>query len=86
LPPDKIIAGETIAFCPPAMIKCYFRNIETIQIISPITKITDIIPTTAPALKIPAIASQLLRLSNIKNTNGACNFFMAERNNKFIIC
>ena len=51
-------------------------NIEAIQTIIAITIITAIIPTTAPALKMPAIAEQLLKININKITDGTYNFFM----------
>lgn len=45
--------------------------------IMPITMITAIMPTTAPALKIPAIAEQLLsRIAISKMAAGAMIFFI----------
>jgi hypothetical protein len=41
-----------------------------------ITTITAIMPTTAPALNIPAIAEQLLRQSNSKKMDGKYIFLM----------
>ena len=43
------------------------RNKEMIQIMTAITITTAIMPTTAPALKIPPITEQLLRFKNAKN-------------------
>jgi hypothetical protein len=52
-------------------------NIEAIQIISAITTITAIMPTMAPALKMPEITEQLLKQSTSKISDGKYNFFMA---------
>jgi hypothetical protein len=41
----------------------YFLNIETIQMMITITTMTEMMPTTAPALNIPVITEQLLRQS-----------------------
>jgi len=51
-------------------------NIDAIQIISAITTITDIIPTTAPALNMPSITEQLLKQSSIKISDGKYSFFI----------
>jgi len=42
-----------------------------------ITTITEIMPTTAPALKMPSIAEQLLRQSINTMMDGKYNLFMA---------
>jgi hypothetical protein len=55
----------------------YFLNIEAIHRISAITTITEIMPTTAPALKIPAITEQLLKHNESIITEGKYNFFIA---------
>jgi hypothetical protein len=55
----------------------YFLNMETIHRISTMTTITEIMPTTAPALKIPAITEQLLKHNKSIITEGKYNFFMA---------
>jgi hypothetical protein len=58
---------------------CYLPlNIDAIQMISAITTITDIIPTTAPALKIPVITEQLLKHSSNKMIEGKYNFFIGR--------
>jgi hypothetical protein len=44
--------------------------------ISAITTITEIIPTTAPALNIPVITEQLLKHSKSRMMDGKYNFFM----------
>jgi hypothetical protein len=44
--------------------------------INAITTITEIMPTMAPALKIPAITEQLLKQSSSKMMKGKCNFFI----------
>jgi hypothetical protein len=54
----------------------YFLKSDAIQIISAITIITAIIPTTAPALKMPAITEQLLKQSNNKISDGKYNLFI----------
>jgi hypothetical protein len=51
-------------------------NRDTIQIIIAITTITEIIPTTAPALKIPSITEQLLKQNSNNMSDGKYNFFM----------
>jgi hypothetical protein len=53
-------------------------NIEAIQIIISITTITEIMPTAAPALKIPPITEQLLKHNNSKMADGVYNFFMLD--------
>jgi hypothetical protein len=53
-------------------------NMDTIQIIIAITTITEIMPTTAPALKMPAIAEQLLKHNTSKMSDGKYSFFMGE--------
>jgi len=45
---------------------------------STITTITEIMPTTAPALNIPAIMEQLLKHNKSKMMDGKYNFFMAD--------
>jgi hypothetical protein len=45
---------------------------------SAITTITEIMPTTAPALNIPAITEQLLRHNNSKKMDGKNNFLMGR--------
>jgi hypothetical protein len=42
----------------------------------PITTITAIMPTAAPALKIPVITEQLLRAHMATNNDNNDNFFM----------
>jgi hypothetical protein len=49
---------------------------ENIQMMIRITTITAMMPTAAPALKIPAMAEQLLRQSISRIINGKCNFFI----------
>ena len=51
-------------------------NIDKIHKIKPITITTAIIPTTAPALNIPAIASQLLKVITKAVSINKFNFFM----------
>jgi len=51
---------------------------EAIQTIIRITTITEIIPTAAPALKIPVITEQLLKHNIRKRTEGIYNFFMSD--------
>jgi hypothetical protein len=51
-------------------------NSDTIQIMIAMTTITAIMPTTAPALNMPAIAEQLLKQSSSKIMDGKYNFFM----------
>jgi hypothetical protein len=51
---------------------------EAIQMIKTMTTITEIIPTTAPALKIPLITEQLLRHNNNRMIDGKYNFFMGS--------
>jgi hypothetical protein len=51
-------------------------NRETIQIINIITTTTAIMPTTAPALKIPPITAQPLKLNNSNNAERIYNFFI----------
>jgi hypothetical protein len=41
-----------------------------------ITTMTAMMPTAAPALKIPAMAEQLLRQSMSRIINGKCSFFI----------
>jgi hypothetical protein len=56
--------------------EAYFLNIEAIHRISRMTTTTDIMPTAAPALKIPAIAEQLLKHNISKIRKGKYSFFM----------
>jgi len=49
---------------------------DAIQMINTITTITEIIPTTAPALKIPVITEQLLKHNVSKMIEGINNFFI----------
>jgi len=49
---------------------------ENIHTIINITTITAIMPTTAPALKIPPMTEQLLRHSISSRIDGKYNFFM----------
>jgi hypothetical protein len=49
---------------------------ETIHIIMKITTITEMIPTAAPALNIPAMAEQLLNDITAKANNSMSNFFI----------
>ena len=43
---------------------------------SSITTMTAIMPTAAPALKIPPITEQLLNSSKVKKPDGIYNFFI----------
>jgi len=54
----------------------YFLNIDAIHMMSTITTITEIMPTAAPALKIPLITSQLLKLSKTRKKSGRDKFFI----------
>jgi hypothetical protein len=49
---------------------------DAIHIITSITTITAIIPTAAPALKIPAIAEQLLKHTINNRIDGKYTFFI----------
>jgi len=49
---------------------------EAIQIIKAITTITEMMPTTAPALKMPVITEQLLKQSNNTMRDGKYNLFI----------
>jgi hypothetical protein len=49
---------------------------DIIQIIIMITTITEIIPTAAPALKIPPITSHPLKVATANASNNKFNFFM----------
>ena len=51
-------------------------NMEAIHIIKTITTITDIMPTTAPALNMPDITEQLLKQSKSKMKDGKYNLFI----------
>jgi len=50
---------------------------DAIQIIRAITTMTDIIPTTAPALNMPVITEQLLKHSSNTMRDGKYNLFIA---------
>jgi hypothetical protein len=68
-------------YCSPnqSLIRYYLPlNIDAIQIIIAITTITAIMPTTAPALNMPAIAEQLLRHSISRIRAGKYKFFMGR--------
>jgi len=52
---------------------------DAIQTINKITTKTEIIPTTAPALKIPVITEQLLKHNVSKMMDGINNFFIIYR-------
>lgn len=49
---------------------------EAIQIIKAITTITDIMPTAAPALKMPEITEQLLKHNSNTIRDGKYNLFI----------
>lgn len=49
---------------------------DAIQIIKAITTMTDIIPTTAPALNMPVITEQLLKHSSKTMRDGKYNLFI----------
>jgi len=49
---------------------------DAIQIIKAITTITDIIPTTAPALNMPVITEQLLKHISSIRRDGKYNLFI----------
>ena len=51
---------------------------EAIHIMMMITTITEMIPTAAPALKIPPITEQLLKHNSSKIAGKKCNFFMGR--------
>jgi hypothetical protein len=51
-------------------------NMDMIQIMIAITTITEIMPTAAPALKIPLITEQLLKHNSNKMMDGKYNFFI----------
>jgi hypothetical protein len=49
-----------------------------IQIIIAITTTTAMIPATAPALNIPVITEQLLKVNSANANNKKCKFFMVN--------
>ncbi|EHQ25769.1 hypothetical protein Mucpa_1612 [Mucilaginibacter paludis DSM 18603] len=55
---------------------------ENIQKMMPITTITAITPTTAPALNIPVTTEQLLMATITNSNNDRFNFFIIDKEEK----